>query len=286
MKKMSSITCIVLVLCSIILFAPKKAHAVDFGIGMYSYYAWWSPSFRNQYESFELEPMILYGPVLSISFMDKWSISFLVVQNLLVGKEMAPEGNITYRSSGTFGAYQVEDTRRMYRFDADLTLSYSLFDQLRLFFGGKYMYCAFEGGSEEDIHLTGAYTLANDGSLSEDWGGISSWGFGTGISLNLPIIGGLSIQVNESLLYSQTSFDLPVYAQKVPAAVIGMVKEENSYHGIGSNTSLALLYYISPIQTSISLGGRFQVIHYFSGSGPDMDNDYFYGLTASVIITF
>ena len=69
-----------LLLFSCIMVIPIRASAMDFGVGLYTYCAWWQPSVRTQYSQMNNDtPIFLFGPILSVSFLDKWNISFVVM---------------------------------------------------------------------------------------------------------------------------------------------------------------------------------------------------------------
>lgn len=97
--------------------------------------------------------------------------------------------------------------------------------------------------------------------------------------------------LSASLVYVKMNFGLPVPFSD-PAGNIN-TDDSNSisgtYNGLGTNLTSAISYYVEPLGVSLSLGGRFQAIKYFGGGSEDMPelaNDYYYGVTMSVLYNF
>jgi len=102
---------------------------------------------------------------------------------------------------------------------------------------------------------------------------------------NLFILGHLSGFV---LLNKETSEYIDMAG---PRSIIHLEPGGNDY---GFNSGLSLAYYIAPVSTTISLGGRFQYIktNYssgrdsFHGSYYDHDTSMFYGVTLTATYSF
>lgn len=64
-------------------------------------------------------------------------------------------------------------------------------------------------------------------------------------------------------------------------------QKKYSYKGIGNNSTIILSYFIEPLRTAISVGGRSRFLKYFAESGsPSLSNDYFYGISPLNFIRF
>ena len=77
MKKISSIIIFVSLLGG---FIPqsKMLYSAEHSIGLYGYYAWWEPSFRNIYENYESDKNIMImGPIYSVTFFNKLTLFYM-----------------------------------------------------------------------------------------------------------------------------------------------------------------------------------------------------------------
>lgn len=120
---------------------------------------------------------------------------------------------------------------------------------------------------------------------------------GLGAGFSLPLLGAIYLLGNASCIYTKASLKIVkdvdgifatfngVKSNKLP----GMDPGVQFYNAIGFNSTLSLSYYFEAINTSIVLGGRYQMIRY---NRVDNDpyhvrsDDIYYGAMFSVISYF
>lgn len=152
---------VIFILFTLFMILPEQSHALDISVGANTWYTYWnmdSPESQNP----KFKPGWLYGPVLSVRFLDDWSIASV----FLYGKFTAE-------------SYLKEITR----YDSDTSLNYAINKYLKIFAGYKYM------GFEWDNEMGG-------GSGSH-----KGMGSGLGIALTAPISKTLFLLFNISGLY-------------------------------------------------------------------------------------
>lgn len=117
-------------------------------------------------------------------------------------------------------------------------------------------------------------------------------GAACGINYSFPVYDTLSLVTNASLLYFWSSvYGAPVVAQMNDGVYnvfkTGKCENPSNYYSPGANIALGLSYYIEAINTSISLGGRYQVVYniYSSGDYKDSDGefDHVWGVTCAAM---
>ncbi len=116
---------LIFTLLALLIILPSNSHALDISVGASTWYSWWdmdAPEDQNP----EFDPGLLYGPLLSVRFLDDWSIASVFLY-------------------GKFGAKQY--LTEIKRYDSDTSLSYSVNRYLKVFAGFKYM--GFEWDNEE-----------------------------------------------------------------------------------------------------------------------------------------
>ncbi len=258
---------------------PQKSHAADHTIGIYTFEAWWEPSFRNQYTDFNTKPVFLAGPIYSVALENGITITGLVLLPL-------SDGNTSYNVEGSSSGtpYNLHFDTSMTRADFDLTVSYKFIQNLSGFLGFKAILNCLN--DSDDTELTVKDTLGNYSvSSGSEWDDKISFGYGpaVGATYTIPLNDFLFISAGTSLLYSR------FYVEDLEIAVTGTAIAEGkevkyNYNAFGNNSTLNFTCYIDSLSTSIILGGRFQVLKYIAAdNGPDLANDYFYGFTISAL---
>src|SRR6056297_1417439 len=125
---------IVIVAC--ILFIVTPLIAMDFSAGARVYYAWWEPAWRGEVQNMKSEPAFMIGPVLSVGFLEKWSLtgSFMMNWDNVIDNSF----KTSYEFSGISGYdVEVEAEQEYNRGDLDVTLGYKLSKRLSAFAGIK-----------------------------------------------------------------------------------------------------------------------------------------------------
>lgn len=125
MKSSANLT--IVILTSLVLLVPAATQAADMSIGVTTWYAWWD--YDQADNNNEFDPALMYGPVLSLGFMDRWSISAV----LLYGSFEDVNLHIDYE-----------------RYDSDVALNYRISSYLKVFAGSKYLYVDVDSG--ESFH--------------------------------------------------------------------------------------------------------------------------------------
>jgi hypothetical protein len=108
----------------------STTHALDISIGASAWYSWWKfedvgyPSSEEP----DIDPTLLYGPVLAINFSPTWSLTAVFLY-----------GEYEMDTSG-------DDPQDIKRYDSDTALNYSLNRYIKAFGGFKYMGYDWDNG--------------------------------------------------------------------------------------------------------------------------------------------
>ena len=239
---------------------PCKVDAADISIGITSWYSWYEPMATSD-EDFDVDPAFLLGPAFSFKFSDDFNLTFV----FLTGKYDAAY-TITDAAQGTAKA-----DLKITRYDADLALNYRLNSYFKIFAGLKYLSYPMKG----DIKFTSTEYLSMDMDNN-------SYGPGLGVSCTYPITDTVFCLATLSGFYLWDKTEISY--KPSPALVANnwkdsKEKENGSLYGF--NSTLSVAYYIQPISTVISLGGRYQ---YFINE--DNDTERCYGITLTATYSF
>lgn len=277
---------------------PAKAFAIELGVGLASWFAWWNPVIeyylnhtgKNQItvsESFTIDPNFLYGPIITIS-SGNWNLSTVYV----FGRYRMSHSNRAYfpiMSAPYFWPGFSESSQDVWKHDLDATLSYRISDVIKFFVGFKYQHYSIDrsGGA---ILMVGATPYPCPGTGAMDFNG---YGLGMGLSFTIPVGHNFYILWNVSAIGM-----LNIIRLDSRMLYLGYILPDSGtgyFISPGANTTLSLAYYIESASTTISLGFRYQYIHYLR-SGGDLtaqvarmgnDNrDQFYGVMISAVYNF
>lgn len=262
----------------------KNADAADFGIGIITFGNAWEPSYRDMYDDYKIDPLFMYGPVLSLTFFQDLTFTGLFMLNY---PESDTDFNINF--TGSNGAGVVACTGTSNRGDIDLSVQYRLLKNLNIFAGYKISNMTYHCKTSRLV--TGSYTYSGSGEdqLSIGDAGVDLNGFALGFSVPVSLYEKLFLVPSLSLLYAQTAVMLK-YVREKSAGFIETYTRGNDggdATAYGFNTSLNLNYMFESINTTVSIGGRFQFYTY-KDVNPDikLTNDYFYGLVLSAMYIF
>ncbi|HOP63511.1 MAG TPA: hypothetical protein PK358_10135 [Spirochaetota bacterium] len=103
---------------SIIALNPSRLNAADLSAGATSWYTAWDYE-DDASNDIEYSSTFLYGPALSLSMTDRFSLSFVFLY-------------------GEFDMDTGEETESIKRYDSDLTFNYRISNYFKLFLGCKY----------------------------------------------------------------------------------------------------------------------------------------------------
>lgn len=120
-KMKRTIPFIIFIWAAMTLLMTSAISAADITAGATTWYCWWDMKEEGSSKK-ELDPVFLYGPVMSVKLSDDFNISFV----FLYGKFDMTEGDNN-------------TTRKLTRTDSDLALNYRLNNYFKIFVGGKYM---------------------------------------------------------------------------------------------------------------------------------------------------
>ena len=265
------------------IFIQSKASAADWGAGLYSYYAWWKPSFSELYDNYKMGPGLYIGPMLNISFSEKWSFGIGIYLPLILNSELEYDYNGTGESSGS--PYTIHIESEAERLDLDTSLTYRINNNFKVFAGYKYSeFNDSDGASIKDDKITLTAGFTKSGTWERNV--LISHGPGLGLSYTIPFAEKAAMTFGTSIIYMRSSFDTNEYVES-SSNTVSAEKVKYSYNGFGNNSTLSMSYFIEPMSTAVSIGGRFQVLKYFgTGDAPSLGNDYFYGITASAMYLF
>lgn len=310
MKK--NITAIVLIIVISLIFMTGSVHALDLSAGGAVWYAWWSPAWTESEEEempeFEVDPGILYGPVLSLKFAENWSLSTI----FMIGKYEANSEMPLDPETPEMGNFTFD--RDITKYDLDTTVNYSITRVLKVFAGIKYQGYNYK----DEIHLVmdmSGMPFSPGGVMDIELDGESdykSYGPGIGLGITYPVIPSLYLLANVSVLYLKGDADA---TQEVPnfetfdpmTSIVDIEEQTTKVKGslYGFNGSISLAYYIAEASTTIALGFRYQYLKYKIDSeetsltyepSEDMEQeamfdfdgkkDVFYGVTLSAVYSF
>ncbi|MBN1531720.1 MAG: hypothetical protein JXA20_03575 [Spirochaetes bacterium] len=297
MKRIALIVCTALAATALF---HGSAGAFSVSVGANLWYNWWSPawgssSYHNMWTTgmnmgynitdlpdYEMDSGLLYGPALSVRFLDRFSLGSI----FMYGKfRYSTEGIARALIRSIWPAYNLvadfpamRATREVTRWDSDTTLSYSVTDIVALFVGFKaqgYRY------SEEYI--------VDDGTYMESSTTVSNYGIGVGTGFTVPLFQNVFVLVNISgiVLWGSEASSLDRIT-KIPI----MFFEDGTFISYGGTASLTFAYVFQPLNTTLAVGGRYQLLTYHQKAGDrgfdDFDGrmDHYFGITVSAVYTF
>lgn len=255
-----------------LLLLPISGGAVTLSVGAASFYSWWSPSFENDLRGksafdrclakvashFTVNPSFLVGPIASVTLPAGFSTSAAFFYGSWF------KARSTLDTIDNTGLYRLPLHLDVVKWDLDVLVNYALNNYVKVFVGMRVQ------GYDYDVKSI-TYNLTNP--TIADYVPYKvyqrGWGPGIGASLTLNLWGPIYLLSNASALYLSTNHRLSGYAWTGWAAV---------YHTVGFNGATALSFYIKQASVTISLGGRYQYLHYLLDDR--RTNDWFYSLYA------
>lgn len=305
---------------SLAIFVPALSHAeTTISLGGTVWYVWWKPAWADNKwtgayiyndvagywhedaHDFKMSSGAMAGPILTIGFLDRWSISTMAVVGQSVFSTAGYGLGFDYFLD-TQGITRKEYTRKVLKWDSDTTLGCAVHKYIKLYAGFKaqgYRY-------KETIHfydLTGypdTVIVHMEGTNT-----VSCYGPGLGIGTTIPLAKDLYMLASLSgiILWCSERADRSLndsYAfDSAGPIVCYYLMPKGRFMSYGGTASLSLAYTIDPINTTLSLGGRYQLLYNrqkYSNSNPlkndvtmniiDGQFDHFAGITFSAIYTF
>ncbi len=155
------------------LCVPTILRAADIAVGASAWYTSWNIELEDDFGTIESEMGLMYGPVFSVAFLERWSLAGL----FLYGKFEDPEMNGA-------SVWSSQD-----RYDFDLTVNFAINKVFRIFAGGKYVRFNFHVPGSVDP----SYTM---------------YGPGGGLSATFNIWANLYLTANASYVYMKGEAEL------------------------------------------------------------------------------
>ncbi len=263
---------IILVIILLLLSMPHRTGAAGMDIGMSTWFCWWQPSWNNGFSSYKVTPAFFYGPGLSFRLPGNVTVS----SNFLYARVKA-EGRMILAPPSKMN-------RVIRRYDSDSTLSYTFTRFFKLFAGFKYSYYSYQESSP--MFMPGSMF-----QLTIDKKKYNEYAPALGIGFTIHLVDHLYVMIHASCVYMFTSVEKD---SRVLMSVSGMSplffiypRKNWSVNKMGANAQLALAYFIKPINTSISIGFRYQFYKTVKSDTQEDQYthyyDHFYGINASVI---
>jgi hypothetical protein len=154
-------------ICAAILLFRDTAGAVGMSAGASAWYTQWK---TDAQDSPEIDPGLLYGPVLGVDFAERWSVTSVFL-------------------TGSFDMDPVAGGSPQFRrYDSDTTLNYALSRWFKVFGGIKYMRYDFSFTEKVPLFKTAEFYHY-------------AYGPGLGVGVTLPVTDSLFALVNVSGMY-------------------------------------------------------------------------------------
>jgi hypothetical protein len=156
-------------------FVVEQSRAVEMSAGVSTWYAWWEQ--LDSENDMNLNPTMLYGPVLSLRFDETWSLAGVFLYGRFTSKD---------KDSQQGGPDEIS------RFDSDLSLNYNINRYFKIFGGCKFMGFSWNENNGDGTHwsvgpglgIGSTLPLTNSLYLLFNVSGTSSWGKDNGSNEN------------------------------------------------------------------------------------------------------
>jgi len=288
--------------------------AVDLSIGGTAWYVWWNPAwsdaksttsvigggpglFIEDSHDFKPSSNAMAGPVISIGFLERWSIqSVFTIGRFQSVSNGFSRDTMVFQNISMSASYK-KYTRDILKWDSDTSIGCAVHRMVKIFAGFKWQ------GYRYDEHLDNFMMVQPPfirRVLSDD---VNGYGGGIGLGLTIPLGAEfyLMMSVSGLALWSFEKIDInrskSYYIDLTGLNPLLMWEQKGRYFSYGGSASLSFAYYIKKINTTISIGGRYQLLFnrqrynnlfYNDAAMNIIDGQYdrFFGITMSAIYTF
>ncbi len=289
--------------------------AVDLSIGGTAWYAWWKPAwsdarstsivytgtpsiFKENSHDFELTSNAMAGPVLSIGFLERWSIQSVFAIGRFKSQSRGLSNNTIIATGDMMAAISYKKySRDILKWDSDTSIACAVHRMVKIFAGFKYQGYRYEERLDdimiEDSPMIIRRVLADE---------VKAYGGGLGLGLTIPLGADFYLMMSASglVLWSYENIDVnwrKSYVYSHELTPLPVWPQNGRYFSYGGGASLSVAYNISKINTTLSLGGRYQILfnrqrynnlinNDVSMNIIDKQYDHFFGITMSAIYTF
>ncbi len=301
-----------------VIFAASSTSfaGVTLSIGGTAWYAWWNPAwsdaktstaiyflppplFNEDADDFRPASNVMGGPMISIAFLDRWSIQTVFTIGKFYFASRGPSRDYSYDGSYfimpvTYKRY----TRETLKWDSDTSLACSVHRMVKIFAGFKWQGYRYK---ESLRNYLLSETTVFSRALHDD---VRAYGGGIGLGLTIPAGKNFFVLMNASALALWSVEKIDIIKGKSFAVSEGdgfyflpLKPPRGSYLSYGGTASLSLAYVIDAIGTTVSLGGRYQMLYNRQKSGNPFNNDvsmniidgrydHFFGITMSAVYSF
>ncbi|MBN1897864.1 MAG: hypothetical protein JW827_03720 [Spirochaetes bacterium] len=173
-------------------FIASSLNAQNVAVGTKMWYVNWDPFFKDlltdklnpstYYTFFEIDPAIMSGPTFSILYMD-----FGLSAALFYGHFKAEGNNWETRNPANDENAYKSETINIDRYDIDISLSYRLVSQLKIFVGYKSQLANIETRQFTVVTRTNMIYNIEEAESTEMPADVRGPGFGAGYSFNTGI---------------------------------------------------------------------------------------------------
>lgn len=298
-----------------ILRAAASFATVDLSIGGTAWYIWWDPAWKDgrmTTKVYTMSPSLLFedardfqpnsnimgGPVISIAFLDRWSIQsvftigrFRYNSRGLVRTGMLEAGR--YEETASYKRYM----RSILKWDSDTSIGCAINRVVKIFAGFKSQGYRYKEYLDD-------YLISEDifNRVLKDE--VSAYGCGLGIGLTIPLVEHFYLMMSASglALWTREKASIDhwrtiIISTKDGIYPIPMMAGKGSFFSYGGTAALSFSYVIQKINTTISAGGRYQLLFNRQRYNDLLNNDvamniidkqydHFFGVTLSAIYTF
>lgn len=283
---MKSLRCTLTVL--LLLAGISNAHSLDVTLGVSSWYVWWSSSLEDKFrgednqitatvpnageaynDSYESDPHLMVGPVMSIKFSETWSLGIV----LLISQQYDIQSSYDVNVPGSDTQRTTTDAR-FRRYDGDLTVNYRIGSGFGLFAGIKFL--RWEGDISQDItSASNTYTAHVESSLT----GMAA-GPAVGFSCTRMLSDTLFFTISISGVVMMSDFEQEnVISDTLSPTRKEIQKDDETYYACNSIAGVG--WYIESLKSTLIIGGRFQYL-----DNVNDPRDLFYGITATALYHF
>lgn len=305
---------------SFILLAPEAYATVDLSIGGTAWYIWWKPAWADakattraynkgaaifQEDSHDFSPSsnAMAGPIISLGFLERWSLqTVFTIGRLQFNSNGISKDMLIASAGGGIAPSFKKYTRDVLKWDSDTSIGCSVHRMVKIFAGFKHQGYRYNENLKNLLFIPGDPNLFNR-ALTDD---VRSYGGGLGIGLSIPVvadfyimtsISGLALWSFEQIAVKQS--ESLIYSTISGMDVLFLFPQKGHYFSYGGSASLSLAYNIEKINTTLSLGGRYQILFNLQNYSKhnlfyndvamniiDRQYDHFFGITFSAIYTF
>lgn len=276
-----------------ILLIPRAAGSAGMGIAGSTWFVWWKPYWevkKSQLifkDTFTIKPGFISGPALQFYLPKNVSLSTSVLYGEFSSKRKtysytAPAFGPTYLP---FDIYRNSSSTK--RIDSDTTILYAINRFFSIFLGFKYSHIDYKDWFY--LTYTSAFMYDRKKRIINEYA--PALGFGVAIPL-VPHV--FFMIIKASVLFNVMMPDVRQWHLLLYTKGTGVIYPENEtfvYYRIGLNSTLNLAYFISAINTTITIGFRYQMLKMLQSDPFEINGetplsvlyDHFYGITAGVL---